>query len=208
MNNIHLNIREYLEGHWKCLVAGVAGTFAVVAIIFALPLVTVSTEATETEYTTEFRQETYAVNEPYVTREVSERSRVIASGFYTVVPSGVWIPFYVDKPDARLIGQFENTIAGSFIVFSDASHIVWEMRGSRGMIDLPLPSGLYQARFREDVMWGEDCYIHLALKWTEVEQVTRYRPVINYRQVPVQVEKYRTTVKEERISVWKYLFGK
>ncbi len=207
MNMIHLKIREYLTDNWRGIVVGVFIGFALVAIIFALPLVTISTETTDTEYATELRQEAYAVNEPYITEETNEGTQIIASGFYKVVPNGVVIPFYVDKPNTRLVGQFENTIPGSFTVFNTNNHIIWEvLNSSRGAIDLPLPQGAYQARFQENVMWGEDCYIHLAVKWTEVNQVTKYQEVVRYRQVPVQVEKYKTTVKEEKISIWGYLF--
>ena len=209
MNMIHLKIWDFLRDHWKGMVAGVLVGFALVAIVFALPLVTMSTETTDTEYATELRQEAYAVNEPYIIEETNEGMQVIASGFYKVVPNGVVIPFYVDKPNARLVGQFENTIPGSFTVFNVSNHIIWEiLNSSRGIIDLPLPQGPYQAKFQENVMWGEDCYIHLAIKWTEVNQVTKYQEVIRYRQVPVQVERYKTTVKEEKISIWGYLFRK
>jgi hypothetical protein len=207
MNMLHLKIWEYLKDHWKGVIAGIIIGFALVAIIFALPLITVSTETTETEYATEFKQEAYAVNEPYITEKINERMQVISSGFYKVVPAGVVIPFYIDKPDARLVGWFDNTIQGSFTVFNVSNHIIWETLGSRGVIDLPLSPGSYKAKFQENVMWGEDCYVQLAIKWTEVEQITSYQEVIKYRQVPVQVERYKTTVKEERVSVWRYLTG-
>lgn len=207
MDMIHIKIWEYIRNHWRGIIAGIFVGFALVAIIFALPLVTVSTETIETEYATEFKQEAYVVNEPHVTEKVNETVRVVANGFYKVIPGGVVIPFYVDEPDAQLVGWFENTIQGSFAVFNVSNHIVWETLSSRGVIDLPLSPGAYKARFQENVMWGEDCYIHLAIKWTEVEQIISYREVIKYRQIPVQVEKYKTTVTEERISVWRYLTG-
>ena len=117
------------------------------------------------------------------------------------------ISFEIDKPDTRLVGQFENTIQGSFTVFDVASHIVWEMLGSRGTIDLPLPQGQYRARFRENLMWGEECYINLVLKWTDTEQVTTYRDVVKYQQTPFTIPNYVKTSRVEKVTVWKYLFS-
>lgn len=199
-------IRDYLRDHWKMLVAGIFIGFALIAIVFALPLVTISTKTIETEYATEMKQESYVLNEPYITRELVERTKVVASGFYKVLPSGVIVPFSVDKPASLLIGQFENTIPGSFNVLTDNNRIIWEMLGSRGTINLSLPPGEYQARFRENIMWGEDCYLYLAIKWTDTEQITRYQPVVKYREVPIQIEKQQTTITAEKVSVWKYLF--
>lgn len=205
--NIPLStIRDYLKDHWKMLVAGIFVGFAIIAIVFALPLVTITTKTAQTEYATEMKQESYVVNEPYVTQELVEKTKVVASGFYRVLPSGVIVPFSVDKPASLLIGQFENTIPGSFNVLTDNNRIIWEMLGSRGTINLSLPPGEYQARFRENIMWGEDCYLYLAIKWADTEQITRYQPVVKYREVPIQVEKQKTTITAEKISVWKYLF--
>jgi hypothetical protein len=117
------------------------------------------------------------------------------------------IPFYVENPDTRLVGYFLNTIPGSFTILSDINRVVWETFGSTSVINVPLPPGSYQAKFHEDIMWSEDCYIHLAKKWTAVEQVTKYQEVIKYRQVPVKVEKQKTVIKQEKISIWKHLFS-
>jgi len=206
MNVLLSTIRDYLKDHWKMLVAGIFIGFALVAIVFALPLVTIATETTQTEYATEIKQESYVANEPYVTKEPVEKTKVVASGFYQVLPAGVIVPFSVDKPASLLIGQFENTVPGSFNVLTDNNRIIWETLGSRGTINLSLSPGEYQARFRENLMWGEDCYLYLAIRWTETEQVTRYQPVVKYREVPIQVEKRKTTIIAEKVSVWKYLF--
>jgi hypothetical protein len=207
MNMKKLNIREYLKPHWKGIAIGVCAALALVAIVFSLPLVPVIIENMQTEYATEIKQESYTVTEPYAASEILEKTKVIASGFYMVVPKGVEIPFSVDAADSRLVGRFDNIVPGSFIVFDAASHIIYEILGSRGAIDLPLPKGEYRARFRENLLWGEDCYLSLTIKWTEVEQVTRYREATGYRWILVQVPRYTTTITEGRISVWKHLFS-
>jgi hypothetical protein len=197
---------DYLKGHWKVLVAGIFVGFTLVAIIFTLPLVKINHETTHTDHSIETRQESYLANEPYYTLELVEKTKVIASGFYKVIPSGIVIPFTVDKAGSRLVGRFENDIQGSFNVLSVSNNIIWEMLGASGTIDLPLLPGDYSARFRENLMWGEDCYIHLAIVWAEAEPVIRYNQVIKYNEVPVKVERQKTIITEYRISVWKYLF--
>lgn len=203
---VKLKTWQQYRGYWKPFVAGILAGFVLIAIIFALPLKTVSTKTTETDYVIEKRQEPYVVSEPYVTEEVRQKTNVFADGFHTVVPYGIVIPFYIDKPEARLVGEFQNPIPGSFIILDQFNHIVWEKLGSRGTIDLPLPPGQYRAKFQENLMWGEDCSIYLATKWSEVEQVINYREVIKYREVPVQAEKQRTIIKQDRISLWKHIF--
>jgi len=192
--------------NWKPLVGGIITAFVLIAIIFALPLKVISTETTETYYVTEMKQETYSESEPYVAEEVYEKTEVFADGFYTVIPSGIIIPFNIDKRDAQLVGKFENSIPGSFVIITAANRIMWEKFGNRGSIDLPLAQGQYRARFQENIMWGEDCYIYLAMEWTETRQVTKYKEITQYREAPVQVEKQRTIIKQNRISIWEQIF--
>jgi len=201
-----LKFWEYKSYDWKPFVAGIVTAFVLIAIVFALPLKVITTETTETYYVTEMKQEAYSVSEPYVTEEAYEKTNVFADGFYKVIPSGIIIPFNIDKPDAQLVGRFENPIPGSFAIITAANRILWETLGTRSNIDLTLPQGQYRARFKENVMWGEDCYIYLAMKWTETQQVTKYKETTEYQEVPVQVEKQRTIMKQDRISVWEQIF--
>ncbi len=192
-------------GKWKPFVAGIITAFVLLIIVFTLPLKVISTETTETYYITEMKQEAYTVSEPYVTEEAYEKNKVFADGFYKVIPSGIIIPFNIDKPNAQLVGKFENPIPGSFLIITIPNRILWETFGSRGNIDLLISPGEYLARFQENIMWGEDCYIYLAVKWTETQQVTKYNEITKYREVPVQVEKQRTIVKKDGISIWKQI---
>jgi hypothetical protein len=200
------SLRGY-GGRWVQFVAGIVGGLVLVAIIFALPIKHIKTESVETYYVTEVRQEAYTETVPYTAEEVREYTRVIADGFYISVPQGITFPFTVDEPGARLVGSYDNPFTGTFKVTAFPNRIVWEKLGSRGVIDVMLEPGDYQAKFQENVMWGQDCRIYLALQWNEVQQVTHYRDVTMYRDVPVQVEKQRTITAQEKISLWKYLFS-
>ena len=201
-----MKFREDKSDNWQPFVGGIITAFALIAIVFALPLKVISTETIETYYVTEMKQEAYSISEPYVTEEILEKTEVFADGFYKVIPSGIIISFNIDRPDVQLVGKFENPIPGSFAIITSANRILWETLGSQSAIDLPLSQGQYRARFRENVMWGEDCYIYLAMKWTEVQEVTKYKEITKYREVPVQIEKQRTIAKQDRISIWKQIF--
>jgi hypothetical protein len=206
LQEVNVKLWEEKSYNWQPFVGGIITAFILIAIVFALPLKVISTETIETYYTTEMKQEAYSVSEPYVTEEVSKKNEVFADGFYKVVPSGIIIQFNIDKPDARLVGKFENPIPGSFSIITSPNRILWETFGTQGDIDLPLSQGQYLARFRENVMWGEDCYIYLAMEWTETQQVNKYVETIKYREVPIQIEKQRTITKEDRISIWEQIF--
>ena len=188
---------------WKYVALGVV--FIVVLLVLLLPLKTVSTEISETYYVTEMRQETSTVNEPYVIEEMREKSETIFDGYSLAVPNGIDIPFYIDKPDAQLIGRFEVPTTGGFYIYS-SGRIIYEELGSQGAFEIALSEGKYMARLRESTMWGEECYVKLVIKWTELEKETKYRETIEYREVPVQVEKQRAVTKHEKVSIWEWLF--
>ena len=191
---------------WKVAAICLA-SIIVVSVIFAIPLKTVPYQTTETYYDTEMKRESFVVDEPHVTEELHEKSETICDGFCTVVPGGVDIHFYVDKPDVRLAAKFECPIPGGFYIYSSSGRIIYEELGAQGAFEIPLPEGRYKARFRESVMWGEQVYIRLVIKWTETEEVTVYKEVTKYREVPVQVEKQRTVTRHEKVSMWEWLCG-
>jgi len=190
----------------KLTAIGLCSAIVLLCIVFSFPLKTVPYQTLETYYETEMQQESYIVSEPYVTEESHEKSEVIFDGFEYVVPSGVNIYFRVNRPNTRVVGSFENPIPGGFYIYSPSGRVIYEKLGDRGTFEIPLLEGKYRAQFREDVMWSEQVYIKLSLKWAELEQVTRYKEVIKYREVPVQVEKKRTVTEYKKVSMWKYIF--
>jgi hypothetical protein len=187
--------------------AGLSAAIVVAAVVMLLPLKTVTEEKTETYYETEFRQETYPVSEAYESQELVTRSLKLAEGNYTVVPFGIVIPFKVEQESARITGDFENSIPGKFSITTIGDRVIWEMKGTKGTVDVGLPAGEYNAVFREDVMWGEDCTINLKLLWSEYGTVTRYRTVDTVKSVPVMVEKQKLVTESFNVPFWKYLFS-
>ena len=189
---------------WLIAIGALAGLIIQI-ILLNLPIFTLSTETLEPYYVTETSYQPYTSTEYVVTETSIQKNMVIADGYYTVVPSGVIVPFLIDKPGSRLTGIFENTIPGSFLIYNSSNHIIWEKIGSRGNIDLILPPGNYKAKFQENLMWGEDVYIYLAIGWNEIEQGTTAQKISRYHEVPVVVSKERMVLKEDKYSIWELI---
>ena len=203
-----LHYGELIKGSWIKFIAGALASLIVMAIVFTFPVKAVTVETTESYYVTEISQEPYSTTEYYPSEQSIQKDRIIADGYYTVVPFGIIIPFQIDRPDARLMGSFENTIPGSFVIYNSANRIIWEKLGSRGTIDLALPPGEYRAKFQENIMWGEDLYIFLCTRWNEMQGLTAGKEITQYREVVRVVEKERKVLKEDRLSIWRLIFGK
>ncbi len=180
---------------------------AVTCIIFSIPLKEVSKQAVETYMETEIRKETYVVKEPYVEKELRKKSMVFFDGHRTVIPSGVDISFAIDKPNALLVGEFNCPSPGGFYVYTSTGRIIYEVLGNRGNIEVTLPQGSYKAKFRESVLWGIQVYMRLVMEWTEVEEVTKFKETVSYREVPVQTERQRIVTTTEKKSIWQLIFS-
>jgi hypothetical protein len=178
----------------------------IICIIFSLPLKTISYDVVEPYTVTEMKSEPYTVNEPYTEEELVEKTEVVFDEKRLSVPLGINIPFEVDKPDTTLTVHFSSPVQGAFYIFSSASHLLYEQYGERGDFEMQLPVGTYTGRFSENTSWSEEIYIRMTLKWTETEEKTLYREVTKYREVPVQVEKQRTTTEYKKVSLWVALF--
>lgn len=189
---------------WLVAIGAVAG-FIILIMLLTLPIITVSRETLEPYYVTGTNYQPCKLTE-YVTTETSiQKDIIISDGYYTVVPSGITIPFQIDRPDSRLTGKFENSIPGSFLIYSSTNHIIWEQLGSRGNIDLALPPGNYTAKFQENLMWGEDVYIYLAITWNEIEHGTTAQEISSYCETPVAVSEERIVLKEDKYSIWQLI---
>ena len=193
--------------HERILIAVVVGIVIVaVCVVFSLPLKTVEYESVETYYETKITREPETISEPYTIEQQVERSEVLLDGNHIMVPHGVSVDFEVDKDDVEVYVSFSSTSPGICNIFTASSHILYEMRGSEGSFSLPLEKGMYEARFRENLNWGEEIYMRVELRWTETIEVTQYREKTVYREVPVQVEKKRTVWDTEEISLWQWFF--
>ncbi len=188
------------------LLSGLIIAIPVIALILLLPVIPATEQRIETYYETEMKKEIYPVSESYQSEELVIKTSKIADGNYTVVPFGIIFPFKVEQESTRITGRFINSIPGKFAINTLGDRPVWEYKAAEGDIDVSLPAGDYTAIFREDVMWGEDCYIYLVMQWSQYETVTRYRTVETIKEVPVMVEKQKTVTETFSIPRWEYLF--
>jgi hypothetical protein len=196
-----------IKGPYAMLVIGLLAGLIIIATALSLPLASITVESREPYYVNDVVYQPYQAPEQTTPSATIQGTTPIADGFYTVVPSGIVLPFQVESPDSRLVGSFENTIPGSFLVYNSANRIVFEMRGSRGTIDLPLAPGHYKAKFQENVMWGEDLYVRLNVVWNQGQPAEADAASAGYRLTSVLVQKQRTVLREDRVSIWHLLFG-
>ena len=152
------------------------------------------------------KAEQEVVSEPYTVEQEVERSEVLLEGSHIMVPHGISTTFEVDRDNTEVYVSFTSNSPGICNVFSEASHIIYELNGSQGKFTLPLEKGSYTVRFREDLLWGEEIRMHVELRWPEIVEITQYREVTTYREVPVQEEKEKTVWKSEKISMWQWFF--
>ena len=176
-------------------------------IIFTIPFNTVSYEVMETYYDTEIRQEPYIAKEPYSSKELVDKQETIFNDTPYSVPYGVTVPLSITKSKVELVGHFELPGSGGIRIHVPSGQILYEQLGQRGDFQISLAKGEYTAVLRDSMVWGKPVRLTLTVKWTELEEVTKYREVTKTREVPVQVEKQRSVTKYRKASLWELIFG-
>ena len=74
-------------------------------------------------------------------------------------------------------------------------------------MDITLGPGEYTAVLRERVSWEDRVYLFLKLNWTEQCEVTKYKEITKYRNVPVTEEKQRIVTLHKKVSLWEMIFS-
>lgn len=211
MNRIKLFFIETVQlfrKNWQVYLAGILTALIVIAILFVIPMKKVTMESTVTYKDIEKVSEPYTELEPYIAYNNDSNTRVLINDFYQVVPNGTMVPFTVEKSNSRIIGHFENSIPGRFAILGIGDRVIWETMGSRDIVDLPLEPGEYKALFKEDVMWGEDCYIFLTVQSGESEPQIEYKEITKYHEIEIEVEKQEIIENTVSTSIWNYIFWK
>ena len=191
----------------KIIITVLISAIVLICIIFAIPFNTVSYEAIETYYETGIKQESYIAKEPYTTKELVDKQETIFNDRPYSVPFGTNVPVSITKSSAELIGHFELPGRGGIRIQSPSGKIIYEQLGQQGDFQISLPQGEYTVVLRDSMVWGEPVYLNLVLKWTEAEEVTKYREVTKNREVPVKVGKQRSVTRYKKASLWEMLFG-
>lgn len=221
------------QKHWKYIIVGAGAAIILVSVFFTLPLWNVPLKNVETYTAIEYYKEPYRVEKPVIVEEISQKTGVIIDDLYQVAPVGtvgvvywgsnfssgetysgmVKVPFSIERADARLSGRFTSPVESRFEIIDGSGHSIWQSNGIEVTIDLPVPQGQYRVKIEEEMAWEDrhtydkDCYIHLAVMWDEIEQVTKLEESTGYRDVPVEVVKQRTITTYQKASIWQILFG-
>lgn len=210
---------------------------AVLAIIvfFSLPVVQIPVEVTETYYDTEYQEEPYTEIETYTVPTTngsgSDNSKIIFYDYLVELVTSVitdrWgtaLKFNVDiegKASPLISGHWgilDYNHAMYVTIVDPISRIVYQYRGAEASPQLddfefvPTMSGMYIIRFSSIYKrLGKYARLDMVLEWgggsTQVTEQVKTREVIKYREVPVEVEKKRTTTNYKKGSVWQAIFS-
>jgi hypothetical protein len=195
------SVTSFLSAKWKYLVCVVA-PLAILALVFALPLKTVSLQNIETYTEAQVTQQPYVTTESYEvlvpstgpqnkTETLYESSQSTQSGTYS---------FQV-KADTTVDVNWEGS-SGSYPLI-----LRWSRFDSMSPVD---PNYGYYPYFPNNYYGSGSGSGKITIKATYPEattsSVTRTRDVVKYREVSTPVVKTRVVVSTETMSLWSYLF--
>ena len=177
-------------------------------LVFSISCVSKDIQVTETYTELEQKQEPYAAKESYIVQELTDKQETIFDDTPDSVPYGIKVPLSITESDSELIGRFELPGSGGISIRLPSNKILYEQLGQQGKFQISLPKGEYTVILRDSMVWDEPVYLSLILKWTELDEVTKYREVTKNHEVPVQVEKQRTVTKTVQVPFWEAIFSK
>ena len=200
-------IKEFVLKHLKILLA-VLIPLAVIAIIFAIPFLTVAVPVTEKYWDTEMKTEPYTATESYTDMEAytttENRTETVVN---QAVGYGGWTQtFKVAKADSTVTIEVNNYGGGyyypRYFIIGDHENPYYSPSS---------PWAPWPSWYGGWDNWGG------GQSWATVrvnypEEVTKYRPVIKtrevtkYREVPTQVLKEKTVIQNVKMSIWQSIF--
>lgn len=187
-------IKSFVLKHYRMLLT-VFIPVAVVAVIFAIPFLTVAMPVTESYWDTVMKTEPYTDNETYTDSEAYVTTETRTDTVVNqVVGYGGWTQsFKVAKADSTVTIEVNNYGGGGYYVpFSPVSP--WSSWYGDGWNNF----GGGQSWATVRVSYPEDV--------TKYRPVTKTREVTKYRDVPTQVLKDRTTIQNVKMSIWQSIF--
>jgi len=200
MSKIKSFILKYLK-----IILAVLIPLAVVAVVFAIPFLTVAVPVTESYWDTVIKTEPYSDNETYTDMEAYVTTETRTDTVVNqVVGYGGWTQsFKVAKADSTVTIEVNNYGSGyypqQYMVIGDNYSLYYSPRSPWS----PWYGGW--DNFEGGQSWA-------TVRVSYPEEVTKYRPVIKtrevtkYRDVPTQVLKERTVVQNVKMSVWQSIF--
>ena len=196
-------IKPFILKHYKIILA-VFIPVAVIAIIFAIPLLTVAVPVTESYWETVTKTETYSAAETYTDQEayVTTETRTDTVVNQPVGYGGWTQSFKVARADSTVTIEVNNYGGGyyqpRYFIMGDnySPYSPWS------------PGNSWYGGW--DNWGGGQSWATVRVNYPE--QVTKYRPVTKtrevtrYREVPTQVLKERTVIQNVKMSVWQSIF--
>ena len=199
-------------------------TFVIIILIiamFSISCVGKNVQVTETYTDAEMKQESYTVTEPYVEMEPVKEivlDETFRCGRINCQCGGTscstsW--FTITKPNTCVEAIFQeigNWRVGQIYLFgrTDGGLLVTAQKGTYSCNILPGEyyyhwSALYPSKFEGD----NKLHVTVTMQLSGItEKVTKYREVIKYRQVPVEIKRQRTVIKTIQVPFWEAIFSK
>jgi hypothetical protein len=198
-------IKSFVLKHLKLILA-VAIPVVIIAIIFAIPFLTVAVPVTEKYWETVIQTEPYTDTETYTDMEayVTTETRTETVVNQAVGYGGWTQSFKVAKADSTVTIEVNNYGGGyyqpRYFIMGDNNHSPFYSPGS--------PWSSWYGGW--DNWGGGQSWATVRVNYPE--EVTKFRPAIKtrevtrYREVPTQVMKERTVIENVRMSVWQSMF--
>lgn len=209
------------------IVSGVA--LVIILVLFFIPLATVPVKATETYYTTEMQfqpvTETIISREAYVEPIIQEdilfRDYLIPIqwGQYVATPCTLNLS---DKANPLVQGNFAtlDQMGTRFLILDPYNFLlfqkpftpttVYESRNKAGSFSFAPEYTQYYFVF-DNLGYNNLRYFKLNVTLSWAQNITKYREVpvtqIVYKEIPVQVQRQREAIKQERRSLFQLLTG-
>ena len=197
-------IKPFILKHLKIILA-VCISLAVIAIIFAIPFLTVAVPVTEPYWETVVKTEPYPATETYTDMEayVTTETRTDTVVNQQVGYGGWTQSFKVAKADSTVTIEVNNYGGGYY----PPRYIIV---GDTGNLYSPWSTGSSWYGGGWDSWGGGQSWATVRVNYPE--EVTKYRPVTKtrdvtkYREVPTQVLKDRMVIQNVKMSVWQSMF--
>jgi hypothetical protein len=196
-------IKAFFLKNLKIILAVVI-SLAVIAIIFAIPFLSVAVPVTESYWETVMKTEPYAATETYTDQEayVTTETRTETLVNQQVGYGGWTQTFKVAKADSTVTIEVNNYGGG---YYQPRYFMLGENYGPYSPWS---PGNSWYGGW--DGWGGGPSWATVRVNYPE--QVTKYRPVektrevTKYREVPTQVLKERTVTKNVNMSIWQSIF--
>ena len=196
-------IKPFILKHRR-IILSIFIPLAVIAIIFAIPFLTVAVPVTEPYWETVMKTEPYSATETYTDMEayVTTETRTDTVVNQQVGYGGWTQSFKVAKADSTVTIEVNNYGGGyyqpRYFIMGDnySPYSPWS------------PGNPWYGGW--DNWGGGQSWATVRINYPE--EVTKYRPVIKtrevnkYREVPTQVLKERTVIQNVKMSVWQSMF--